>query len=154
MFVFLQFQRAFECIMHLWDKKPLKVHGERMSESILAILCHLLKGESIIQEKLAKERDNETTSSSAAIASNTASNAVTTATTGTTSRTTVRLNELEDQGINADHLQQLMDMGFARELALDALLQTTTLEQATDYLLSHPGPLRHAAVSHSFVIIC
>ena len=41
--------------MHLWDKKPLQVYGERMSESVLAILCHLLKGESIINEKLAKE---------------------------------------------------------------------------------------------------
>ena len=35
---------------------------------------------------------------------------------------------------------QLMDMGFTREHAIDALLNTTTLEQATDYILSHPPP--------------
>ena len=35
---------------------------------------------------------------------------------------------------------QLMDMGFTREHAVDALLNTNSLEQATDYILSHPPP--------------
>ena len=35
--------------MHLWNKKPLKVYGGRMSESILAILCHIIKGEAVIK---------------------------------------------------------------------------------------------------------
>ena len=111
---------------------------------MLAILCHLLKGEAIIQEKLAKEKETATT-----VATTTTTTTTTTATTttpSTTTRTTGRVNELEDQGINADHLQQLQDMGFPREMALDALMQTTSLEQATDYLLSHPGPLRQATV--------
>ena len=111
-----------------------------MSESMLAILCHLLKGEAIIQEKLAKEKETPPT------ATTTTTSATTASTTAPRARPAAN-NELEDQGINADHLQQLMDMGFPRELALDALLQTNSLEQATDYLLSHPGPLRQSAVS-------
>ena len=35
--------------MALWNKKPLKVYGGRMSESILSILCHIVKGESVIK---------------------------------------------------------------------------------------------------------
>lgn len=128
-------RRAFECVMHLWNKKPLKTYGERMSETVLTILCHLLKGEVIIQEKLARAKELE-----AAVTPATGQ----AASIGAAGRPT-RRNELEEQGINSDHLQQLQDMGFARELALEALLQTATLEQATDYLLSHPGPMRPAA---------
>lgn len=39
---------AFKSVMHLWNKKPLKIYGGRMSESILAILCHIIKGEKVI----------------------------------------------------------------------------------------------------------
>lgn len=35
---------------------------------------------------------------------------------------------------------QLIDMGFTREQALEALTNTTTLEQATDYILTHSIP--------------
>lgn len=118
-------KKAFECVMHLWNKKPIKTYGERMSESVLAILCHLLKGETIIAEKLAKEKEPEP--SDPAVAGRGAP--------------VGRRNELEEQGINSEHLQQLQDMGFSREMALEALMQTTSLEQATDYLLAHPQPL-------------
>lgn len=125
-------KKAFECVMHLWNKKPLKIYGERMSESVLAILCHLLRGEAIINEKLSKEKDKD----------------VEVHNVPTTTRTpATRTRELEEQGINSEHLQQLMDMGFNRDMALEALLQTTSLEQATDYLLSHPGPINRTAVS-------
>lgn len=50
-------QAAFGCIRNLWNRKPLKVYGGRMAESMLAILCHILRGEPIIQERLAKERE-------------------------------------------------------------------------------------------------
>lgn len=36
---------------------------------------------------------------------------------------------------------QLMDMGFTREHAMESLLNTSTMEQATEYLLTHPPPL-------------
>lgn len=50
-------QAAFSCIRSLWNRKPLKVYGGRMAESMLAILCHILRGEPVIQERLAKERE-------------------------------------------------------------------------------------------------
>lgn len=56
--LFLSFpQAAFNCIRSLWNRKPLKVYGGRMAESMLAILCHILRGEPVIQERLAKERE-------------------------------------------------------------------------------------------------
>ncbi len=35
--------------MHLWGRKPLKVYGNHMSESILTILGHIIKGEATIK---------------------------------------------------------------------------------------------------------
>ena len=46
---------AFEALMKLWGRKPLKGYGPRMSESILLILCHILKGEKLIAERMEKE---------------------------------------------------------------------------------------------------
>ena len=43
------FQAAFNAVMNLWNRKPLKLYGSRMSESILAILCHIVKGEGVIR---------------------------------------------------------------------------------------------------------
>ncbi|XP_075345786.1 LOW QUALITY PROTEIN: E3 ubiquitin-protein ligase HUWE1, partial [Mycteria americana] len=40
----------------------------------------------------------------------------------------------------------LMDMGFSREHAMEALLNTNTMEQATEYLLTHPPPLMGGVV--------
>lgn len=114
---------AFEAIMHLWDRKPLKMYGDRMSESMLAILCHLLRGEAVIKEKMAKEKGEN----------------------GINGRGK-KVQETEDQGINQEHLQQLMDMGFGREMVTEALLHTSSVEQATDYLLSHPAPLARGNV--------
>ena len=38
-------RQAFDAVMKLWAKRPLKVYGARMSESMLTILCHILKGD-------------------------------------------------------------------------------------------------------------
>lgn len=35
--------------MLMWGKKPLKNYGARMTESILSILRHILRGEKIIK---------------------------------------------------------------------------------------------------------
>uniref|UniRef100_A0A8C5SZ28 HECT-type E3 ubiquitin transferase n=1 Tax=Laticauda laticaudata TaxID=8630 RepID=A0A8C5SZ28_LATLA len=48
---------AFTCIKNLWNRKPLKVYGGRMAESMLAILCHILRGEPVIRERLGKEKE-------------------------------------------------------------------------------------------------
>lgn len=59
--VFIHFsndlQAAFTCIKNLWNRKPLKVYGGRMAESMLAILCHILRGEPVIRERLSKEKE-------------------------------------------------------------------------------------------------
>ncbi len=46
---------AFLAVMKLWGKRPLKLYGARMTESVLSILCHILKGEKMIAEKLEKK---------------------------------------------------------------------------------------------------
>lgn len=153
-------KRAFEAIMQLWDRKPLKVYGDRMSESMLAILCHLLRGEALIKEKLAKEKDSAAAAAAAVAAAAAAAAATTTMTTtlaggvgssstaaaesilqGSARGSRAALGPASHEEINQDHLQQLMDMGFCRELATEALAHSASLEQATDYLLSHPTPL-------------
>jgi len=40
---------------------------------------------------------------------------------------------------------QLIDMGFSREQAMEALLHTSGLEQATEYCLTHQQPAPAAA---------
>ncbi|XP_064633553.1 E3 ubiquitin-protein ligase HUWE1-like isoform X3 [Lineus longissimus] len=117
---------AFHAIMYLWDKKPLKVYGSRMSESILAILCHIIKGEATIKEKLAKEQEEKEAQSPSTSA-------------GASSKPAVK--EPEEPQVNQEQLQQLQDMGFEKEHCLEALLHSSSLEQATEYLLSHPPPV-------------
>ena len=46
---FCVLQAAFHAVMNLWNKKPLKVYGSRMCESLLAILSHIIRGEGIIK---------------------------------------------------------------------------------------------------------
>ena len=43
-------RQAFDAVMKLWGKRPLKVYGARMTESVLTILCHILKGTDFIQQ--------------------------------------------------------------------------------------------------------
>jgi hypothetical protein len=47
---------AFEALMKLWGIKPVPEHGQRMSESVLTILCHILEGEKTIEEYVQKEK--------------------------------------------------------------------------------------------------
>lgn len=133
-------KRAFGCLNDLWVKKPKKFYGEQMSEHILAVLCHLLKGEAVIHEHLSKEKDSENPSSGASNSGATANQVSTPTGQQLASRSDgQRRNELEDQGINPEHFQQLVDMGFSPEMAVDALMQSQTIEQATEYLLSTPS---------------
>ncbi|XP_037772840.1 E3 ubiquitin-protein ligase HUWE1-like isoform X4 [Penaeus monodon] len=143
---------AFEAVMKLWNKKPLKSYGVRISESVLVILCSVLKGETIIQERLALEK--ETTSSTSTTSSTTTTTTTTTATTAGTPATSVAAAAAAALGItnhgdpvsqapaepevNQQQLQALMDMGFPRERCLEAIAQSHTLQQATEYLLMNP----------------
>ena len=50
---------AFAAVMKIWGKKPLKTYGARMSESVLTILCHILKGEKLIAAEREKAAQAE-----------------------------------------------------------------------------------------------
>ncbi|XP_077452789.1 E3 ubiquitin-protein ligase HUWE1 isoform X1 [Stigmatopora argus] len=163
-FLIVTQKAAFSCIRSLWNRKPLKVYGGRMAESMLAILCHILRGEPVIQERLAKERegtvrpDDEGTPSaslvpSAAPGGSTTSGETPAATAppagvpavGSAEEST-NSTQRRDPQVNQAQLTQLMDMGFSREHAMEALLNTSTMEQATEYLLTHPPPHLGGAV--------
>ncbi|XP_078678082.1 E3 ubiquitin-protein ligase HUWE1-like isoform X6 [Branchiostoma floridae x Branchiostoma belcheri] len=136
---------AFKAVMHLWDKKPLKTYGARMSESMLAMFCHILKGERTIKERLEKEKQGEEAekeAQAAAAAAGTEGAAAAPAAAAAAAAAPARPREPD---FNQAHLQQLMDMGFTREHAVEALTHTTSLEQATEYCLTHPPPIPLAA---------
>ncbi|XP_066470425.1 E3 ubiquitin-protein ligase HUWE1 isoform X2 [Tiliqua scincoides] len=116
---------AFTCIKNLWNRKPLKVYGGRMAESMLAILCHILRGEPVIRERLGKEKEGARSEEESGQEESGAR---------------------REPQVNQQQLQQLMDMGFTREHAMEALLNTSTMEQATEYLLTHPPPLMGGVV--------
>ncbi|XP_053437174.1 E3 ubiquitin-protein ligase HUWE1 isoform X8 [Nycticebus coucang] len=116
---------AFTCIKNLWNRKPLKVYGGRMAESMLAILCHILRGEPVIRERLSKEKEGSRGEDDAGQEEG---------------------GSRREPQVNQQQLQQLMDMGFTREHAMEALLNTSTMEQATEYLLTHPPPIMGGVV--------
>ena len=133
-------KKAFEAVMKVWGKKPLAVYGSRMTESVLSILCHILRGEKIIAEKLEKEKPavasdkTKPADASSAEGAPAANNAAAEAT------PTVPQTPAEPD-INQEHLQTLMDMGFPRERCVEAMNAVGgTLDQATDYLLNNPLP--------------
>lgn len=115
---------AFESVMLLWGKTPLVAYGARTTETLLTILRHIFRGEKIIKEKM-KADENKTDTSSTSSTNGGA---------GSSSGGS-QFRDLDD------NLRQLVDMGFSREHAIEALLHSHTLEQATDYLLSNPPQL-------------
>ncbi|XP_071657347.1 E3 ubiquitin-protein ligase HUWE1 isoform X2 [Patagioenas fasciata] len=118
---------AFTCIKQLWNRRPLKVYGGRMAESMLAILCHILRGEPLVRQRLGREREGARPSDDEPGGADEG-------------------GPRREPQVNQQQLQQLMDMGFSREHAMEALLNTNTMEQATEYLLTHPPPLMGGVV--------
>lgn len=143
-------KKTFDCIMHLWNRKPLKLYGEHISETILLILCHLLRGETLIINKMTKDLNDYAKNLESRGALSTAADQAAPRNQFSAARSSgglVRSNairhhrdraSMEENEYNRTQIQQLVDMGFNREAAIDALLHTSTLEQATDYLLSNP----------------
>ncbi|KAJ3586121.1 hypothetical protein NHX12_012522 [Muraenolepis orangiensis] len=163
-FLIVTQKAAFSCIRSLWNRKPLKVYGGRMAESMLAILCHILRGEPVIQERLGKEREGTVrpdeegapagppaptgvpgTAPTAGEGTAAPGSAPAAPAAGSADDSTIATPRREPQ-INQAQLTQLVDMGFSRTHAMDALLNTSTMEQATEYLLTHPPPLLSGAV--------
>ncbi|XP_055882443.1 E3 ubiquitin-protein ligase HUWE1-like isoform X4 [Biomphalaria glabrata] len=132
---------AFNAVMNLWNKKPLTVHGSRISESILMILCHIIDGEAKIKKYLEKDKEKSSGSSGdAAVDLSGAGPSGLGSVSLATAPSSASRRPLETV-INQAHLQQLMDMGFTREQATVALNNTSNLEQATDYILTNPAPI-------------
>ncbi|CAK9823562.1 E3 ubiquitin-protein ligase HUWE1, partial [Anthophora retusa] len=129
-------KEAFEAVMLMWGKKPLKNYGVHMTELILSILRHILRSEQIIKEDAEKEEKNE--------------GGIGGSSSGTSGigrgGTIADRREEPEADVNSEHLRQLMDMGFSRAHCIEALLHTLSLEQATDYLLSNPATLRRSDV--------
>lgn len=131
-------KKAFEAVMLMWGKKPLKNYGARMTESILSILRHILRGEKIIKERTEKEENGDGATASGSGASGIGGRG---GGAGASGGGPDRRDEPEAD-VNPEYLRQLMDMGFSRGHCIEALLHTLTVEQATDYLLTNPATLR------------
>lgn len=129
-------KRAFKAIDYLWVMHSRKCFSDQTSEHILSILCHLLKGEAIINEHLRKEKEKENPPGVPSTGVTQASNVPS---------ATQSMIRPEVPEVNPDHLQHLTDMGFAREAVIDALTQCQTIEQATEFLLSTPQASYSAA---------
>jgi len=127
---------AFHAVMKLWGKKPMKVYGARMAESVLTILCHILKGEKMIAEKQEKEkgkldaaaavlRSTAASTSSGAMGYNIGQFAFGAGSAAANAPVLVPPAAAEpepaDPEVNQDHLHRLMDMGFARERCIEAI---------------------------------
>lgn len=126
-------RNAFLAIQHIWGYKPLKSYGPRMTESMLSILKHIIKGEKVLQSKYYKNGQGVSISldnKSKSILPG----AESTSTTSTTSSTAAAIAT----DVNQEHLRQLVDMGFSRELSVYALQRYLSLEGATEYLLTNP----------------
>lgn len=153
-------KRAFSSLVFLWDRHSKKCYGDQMSQHILSVLRHLFESESIINEHLKKEAENQAVS-----ASKTAPQALVTTgdisdqrtepipTVSTTEAVpnvnvgpTVGIevnpvnhqesNNIEIAGVSNFTFNQLVEMGFDRTSVQDALSQCQTVEQATEYLLT------------------
>ncbi|CAH1120985.1 unnamed protein product [Ceutorhynchus assimilis] len=120
---------AFDSIEKLWKHTPITSYGNRIADTILTILRHIYWGEKIIKEKLKPEDTRPTTSATTTDQPSTSNNGFV---------------AVRDSEVN---LRQLEDMGFSRENAIDALLHSSSVEQATDYLLSNPPQAARASTS-------
>ncbi|CAH1960710.1 unnamed protein product [Acanthoscelides obtectus] len=128
---------AFECVMLLWGISPLPNYGARTTDTLLTILRHIFRGEKIIKDKMKTDEKSDTASSSAAAGTSAAAGS------SGNSGSNSNFRDLEDRLLD---LRQLMDMGFSREHAIEALLHSHNLEQATDYILSNPAPMARVSM--------
>lgn len=138
---------AFQTVTKIWSFKPIRTYGPRMTESMLTIMKHIYEGEPILREKYNKklaERSTTTSTDKTTIKfSNLFARSGSQPETDTTNRLTARGNSrttnstTAGNNINEAFLTQLMEMGFSQEHCREALYHTGSMEQATEYLLSH-----------------
>lgn len=124
-------RNAFLSIEHLWGFKPLKSYGLRMTESMLSILKHIIKGEKVLQSKYYKNGQG------VAISLDNKPKAILPTSVAVAGAAEPSTSAVAD--LNQDNLRQLVDMGFSREQSVYALRRYLSLEGATEYLLTNPG---------------
>lgn len=125
-------RNAFLSIQHLWGCKPLKSYGLRMTESMLSILKHIIKGEKVLQSKYYKNGQG------VAISLDNKPKAILPTSIAVASGTAEASTSAAVADVNQEHLRQLVDMGFSREQSAYALRRYLSLEGATEYLLTNP----------------
>uniref|UniRef100_H2YZN3 Uncharacterized protein n=1 Tax=Ciona savignyi TaxID=51511 RepID=H2YZN3_CIOSA len=112
---------ALEALQHLWCSGRLAKLSSRICDSVILILCHLIRGEQIARDKLKEERDEQEKKEKAKTS---------------TSQGVPSSRPQRPPNLSVVQ-QQLVDMGFAREHVLQALIHANTLEGATEWLLTH-----------------
>ncbi|CAO1370647.1 unnamed protein product [Diamesa hyperborea] len=125
-------RHAFNSIQYLWGFKPLKLYGLRMTESMLSILKHIIKGEKVLQLRYLK--NIVPAGSLTPAGSSTPAGSTTPAAGPSSSRANSNSLDMDE----VLFLRRLMDMGFTREHSMEALSHSFTIEQATEYLLLNP----------------
>lgn len=125
-------RNAFLSIQHLWGYKPLKSYGLRMTESMLSILKHIIKGEKVLQSKYYKNGQG------VAISLENKPKAILPISSAVASGTEPSTSAATGTDVNQEHLRQLVDMGFSRDQSIYALRRYLSLEGATEYLLTNP----------------
>lgn len=147
--------------MELWNFKLYRIKCDRVIESLITIFSHLLKGETIIEKHFGQQKIGETnaiTSTSAAAASTGAStSAVPFESTGeiftgsvdgssstsssvaaTSASSTTAQSSSANRTEQSSNVQTLVEMGFSRDLAIDALLHTSDdVNAATEWILQN-----------------
>nr|CAB3254981.1 E3 ubiquitin-protein ligase HUWE1-like [Phallusia mammillata] len=157
---------ALEALQHLWSSGRLSRLSSRICDSVILILCHLIRGEQIARDKLKEEREEEekkakTATSTSAPASSapqdsdlgdfyldglpnlpggegTFTAARTSEVQGSSSQpSAITVRSTRQQQPDPTVVQQLMEMGFGRASVLEALRFSNGLEGATEWLLTH-----------------
>ncbi|KAG4070284.1 hypothetical protein HA402_009847 [Bradysia odoriphaga] len=128
-------RKAFLAVTKIWKIKPISTYGQRMTESMLTILKHIFKGEKTISAKYLQKQTAANVNVEKPSSSTTTPQTTTALTPSSNAAATEAMSPL--RSVNRDHLQQLMDMGFSYEDCREALYFSTSVEQATEYLLAH-----------------
>ncbi|XP_017074382.1 E3 ubiquitin-protein ligase HUWE1 isoform X3 [Drosophila eugracilis] len=105
-------QLAMQALRRIWARRPIPNYGPSMFETMIVILKHLIKSHQTLLDRY-HTRMKEIKFENLYIRST-------------------------DDGLNADHIKTLTDMGFLHYHVIDALRTNASLEEATDYLLNNP----------------
>lgn len=125
--------------MELWNNKLFKINCDRVIDSLLTIFSHLLKGEKLIESHVGKNESNVATPTPAEPSGTAAASSATPAAGAGGGRDPLP----EVPNMYSELLNILVDMGFPRETAAYALLQTENdVEQAAEFLLSNSSANR------------